>query len=72
MALCAHTGTEGFYVAVCSSIQDLSEPKLFFTEKAEMFVKEVLDVEPCHLSLKLESYIVSGLRMFHHFLIVSC
>ncbi|KAG2758115.1 hypothetical protein P692DRAFT_20709924 [Suillus brevipes Sb2] len=59
---CARTGTEGFYVAVRSSIEDLSEPKLFFTEKAEKFVKEVLDVEPRHLSLKLKSYIVSRLH----------
>jgi hypothetical protein len=72
MALCARTGTEGFYVAVRSSVEDLSEPKLFFTEKAEKFVKEVLDVEPRHLGLKLESYIVSGLRTFCHFLVVSC
>ncbi|KAG1777874.1 hypothetical protein EV702DRAFT_1196674 [Suillus placidus] len=62
MALCAHTSTEGFYAAVRSSIEDLSEPKLFFTKKAEKFVKEVLDVEPHHLGLKLKSYIISGLH----------
>ncbi|KAG1883469.1 hypothetical protein F4604DRAFT_1920674 [Suillus subluteus] len=53
---------QGFYVAICSNIEDLSEPKMFFTEKAKKFVKEVLDVEPRHLGLKLESYIVSGLH----------
>ncbi|KAG1863676.1 hypothetical protein F4604DRAFT_1929077 [Suillus subluteus] len=42
MALCARTGAEGFYVAVRSNIEDLSEPKMFFTEKAKKFVKEVL------------------------------
>ncbi|KAG1745800.1 hypothetical protein EDD22DRAFT_973002 [Suillus occidentalis] len=61
MALCARTGAEGFYVAVCGSIKDLSEPKIFFTQKAEKFVQDVLKVEPRHLGLKLESFIVSGL-----------
>ncbi|KAG1842556.1 hypothetical protein F4604DRAFT_1689895 [Suillus subluteus] len=41
MALCAQTGTEGFYVAVCGSIKDLSEPKVFF--KLEAFVISGLD-----------------------------
>ncbi|KAG1837230.1 hypothetical protein DFJ58DRAFT_734500 [Suillus subalutaceus] len=61
MALCARTGTEGFYVAVHGSIEDLSEPKVFFTQKVENFVKEVLHVKPRHLGLKLEAFVVSGL-----------
>ncbi|KAG1880937.1 hypothetical protein F4604DRAFT_1922561 [Suillus subluteus] len=61
MALCARTGVEGFYVAVRGGIEDLSEPKVFFTQKAEKFVKDILNVEPRHLGLKLESFIVSGL-----------
>jgi hypothetical protein len=64
MALCARTGAEGFYVAVCGSIEDLSEPKIFFTQKAEKFVQDVLKVEPRHLGLKLKSFIVSGLSKF--------
>ncbi|KAG2113392.1 Alpha/Beta hydrolase protein [Suillus discolor] len=62
MALCAHMGIEGFYVAVRGSIEDLSEPKVFFTQKAEKFAKDILNVEPHHLGLKLESFIVSGLN----------
>lgn len=61
MALCARTGAEGFYVAVRGSVEDLSEPKKNFTQKAEKFVQDVLKVEPRHLGLKLESFIVSGL-----------
>ncbi|KAG2135172.1 hypothetical protein DEU56DRAFT_738142 [Suillus clintonianus] len=61
MALCARTGTEGFYVGVRGNIEDLSEPKIFFTPKAEKFVKEVLHVEPRHLGLKLEAFVVTGL-----------
>lgn len=64
MALCARMGIEGFYVAVRGSIEDLSEPKVFFTQKAEKFAKDILNVEPCHLGLKLESFIVSGLGKY--------
>ncbi|KAG1772891.1 hypothetical protein EV702DRAFT_945352, partial [Suillus placidus] len=59
MALCARTGAEGFYVAVRGSIEDLSEPKIFFMQKAEKFVQDVLKVEPRHLGLKLESFVVN-------------
>ncbi|KAG1724889.1 uncharacterized protein EDB91DRAFT_1255027 [Suillus paluster] len=52
----------GFHMAVHGSIEDLSEPKIFFTQKAEKFVQDVLKVEPRHLGLKLESFIVSGLE----------
>ncbi|KAG1859689.1 hypothetical protein F4604DRAFT_1534689, partial [Suillus subluteus] len=53
--------TEGFYIAVHGGIKDLSEPKIFFTQKAEKFIKDILHMEPQHLGLKLESYIISGL-----------
>ncbi|KAG1849462.1 hypothetical protein DFJ58DRAFT_842665 [Suillus subalutaceus] len=62
MALCARTGAEGFYVAVRGSIEDLFEPKIFVMQKAEKFVQDVLKVEPRHLGLKLESFIVSSLE----------
>ncbi|KAF9240486.1 hypothetical protein BU15DRAFT_61487 [Melanogaster broomeanus] len=42
-------------------IEDLSGPKLFFSEKAEKFVCSVLDLEPRHLALKLEAFVVAGL-----------
>ncbi|KAI6131152.1 hypothetical protein EDD16DRAFT_1515315 [Pisolithus croceorrhizus] len=60
-ALCAQTGLEGFYIAVRGTVEDLSEPKVFFTQKAENFVRTVLDIEPRRLALCLESWVVSGL-----------
>ncbi|KAI6137142.1 hypothetical protein F5141DRAFT_1060031 [Pisolithus sp. B1] len=42
-------------------VEDLSELKVFFTPKAENFVQTVLDIEPCHLALRLESWVVSGI-----------
>ncbi|KAG2150767.1 hypothetical protein DEU56DRAFT_693515, partial [Suillus clintonianus] len=60
-ALCARTGMEGFYIAVRGGIEDLSEPKIFFTEKAQKFVSSILRVEPQHLGLKLEAFVVGKL-----------
>ncbi|KAH7904481.1 hypothetical protein BJ138DRAFT_1019106, partial [Hygrophoropsis aurantiaca] len=34
-SLCSRLGMEGFYIAVRGSIEDYSEPKIFFSEKAE-------------------------------------
>jgi hypothetical protein len=48
-------------MAVRGSVEDYSEPKLFFTEKAENFVRTVLDIEPRRLALRLESWVVSGI-----------
>ncbi|KAG2069514.1 hypothetical protein BDR04DRAFT_1021225, partial [Suillus decipiens] len=58
------TGMEGFYIAVHGGIEDLSEPKVFFTQKVEKFIKDILHMEPWHLGLKLESYVISGLGLF--------
>ncbi|KAG2353068.1 hypothetical protein BDR07DRAFT_1245864, partial [Suillus spraguei] len=60
-AICSHLSVEGFYVAVRGGIEDLSGPKLFFSEKAEKFVRAILDLEPRRLALKLEAFAVSGL-----------
>ncbi|KAF8132909.1 hypothetical protein EV363DRAFT_1397828 [Boletus edulis] len=60
-ALCAKTGMEGFFIAVRGTVEDHAEPKVFFTEKAEKFVRSVLDVEPRRLALRLESWVVSGI-----------
>ncbi|KAI6017618.1 hypothetical protein BKA83DRAFT_4058986 [Pisolithus microcarpus] len=62
--LCAQTGLEGFYIAVRGTVEDLSEPKVFFTEKVEKFVRNVLGIEPRHLALRLESWVVSGIGSF--------
>jgi hypothetical protein len=64
MALHACTGLEGFYVAVRGGIEDLAEPKIFFTEKSQKFVRDVLGIEPQHLGLKLEAFVISKLGMF--------
>ncbi|KAI6000027.1 hypothetical protein EDD15DRAFT_2145567, partial [Pisolithus albus] len=65
-ALCAQTGLEGFYIAIRGTVEDLPEPKVFFTQKAENFVRTVLDIEPHRLALRLESWVVSGLGMTKH------
>ena len=59
--MCVSLGIKGFYIAVCGGVEDLSAPKLFFSLKGEKFVRAVLDIEPCHLALKFESFVVSGL-----------
>ncbi|KAG2130723.1 hypothetical protein DEU56DRAFT_740460, partial [Suillus clintonianus] len=61
MGLHARTGLEGFYVAVRGGIEDLAEPKIFFTEKSQKFVRDVLGIEPQHLGLKLEAFVISKL-----------
>ena len=57
----SRTGVQGFYIAVRSSIEDYNEPKVYFSDKAISFVKNVLKMEPQHLALKLESWVVSGI-----------
>ncbi|KAG2117735.1 hypothetical protein DEU56DRAFT_747903 [Suillus clintonianus] len=63
-ALCPQLGIEGFYIAVRGGVEDLSGPKLFFSEKAEKFARAILDSEPRRLALKLEAFVVSGLGEF--------
>jgi hypothetical protein len=48
-------------MAVRGSVEDYTEPKLFFSEKALRFVKDVLQLEPKTLALKFEAWCVSGL-----------
>ena len=57
----SRTGVEGFYVAVRGSVEDYHEPKLFFSDKALHFVKDVLEIEPQQLALKFEAWCVSWL-----------
>ena len=45
-SLCTKTGMEDFFIAVQGTIEDHTEPKVFFTEKVEKFVCIVLNVEP--------------------------
>jgi hypothetical protein len=51
----------GFYVGVRGTCEDLHESKVFFSDKASTFVKEVLNMEPRHLALKFEAWVISGL-----------
>jgi hypothetical protein len=60
-AIMTRTGVEGFYLAVRGSVEDYTEPKIFFSGKVLRFVKEVLQLEPQQLALKLEAWCVSGL-----------
>jgi hypothetical protein len=70
MALCTKTGMEGFFIAVRGTVKDHTEPKVFFTEKADKFVCIVLDIEPQCLALRLESWVVSGIsKHFTHLLL---
>ncbi|KAI5988572.1 hypothetical protein EDD15DRAFT_2172349, partial [Pisolithus albus] len=39
-------------------------PKVFFTEKVEKFICNVLGIEPRHLALRLESWVISGIHCF--------
>jgi len=55
------TGVQGFYIAVRGSVEDYNEPKVYFSDKAVSFVKNVLKMEPQHLALRLESWAVSGI-----------
>ncbi|KAG1727099.1 hypothetical protein EDD22DRAFT_789375 [Suillus occidentalis] len=48
MALHARTGLEGFYVAVRGGIEDLAEPKIFFTEKSQKFRPLNKLISECH------------------------
>ncbi|KAG1893068.1 uncharacterized protein F5891DRAFT_986208 [Suillus fuscotomentosus] len=50
-----------FYIAVRGGIKDLSEPRFFFSGKAEKFVCAVLELEPRHLALKLKAFAIPGL-----------
>jgi hypothetical protein len=70
MALCMKTGMEGFFIAVQGTVKDHTELKVFFTEKADKFVRIVLDIEPQCLALRLKSWVVSGIsKHFTHLLL---
>ena len=61
IALSYRLGIEGFFVAVRGGVDDLSGPRLFFTNKAEKFACTVLDLKPRRLALKLEAFVITGL-----------
>ena len=61
IALSYHLGIKGFFIAVRGGVDDLSGPRLFFTNKAEKFACAVLDLEPHCLALKLEAFVITGL-----------
>jgi hypothetical protein len=55
------TGIEGFYLAVRNSVHQYHEPKLFMSDKAEQFIKNVLAMEPKDLALRFEAWVMSGI-----------
>ena len=57
----SRTGVKGFYVAVRGSVEDYHKLKLFFSDKALWFVKDILDIKPQQLALKFEAWCVSRL-----------
>lgn len=61
IALSYHLGIEGIFIAVRGGVDDLSGPRLFFTNKAEKFARAVLDLEPHRLALKLEAFVITRL-----------
>ncbi|KIM61913.1 hypothetical protein SCLCIDRAFT_120782, partial [Scleroderma citrinum Foug A] len=63
IALSYRLGIEGFFIAVRGGVDDLSGPRLFFTNKAEKFACAVLDLEPRRLALKLEAFVITGLAV---------
>jgi len=60
-SLCQRTGIQGFYVAMRGSIEDFNELKVFFSDVAMKFVRDVLNIEPRLLALKLEAWSTTGL-----------
>jgi hypothetical protein len=60
-AAAERTGIEGLYLAVRGDVEQYHEPKIWFSSIAEKFAKDVLDLDPKCLALKLESYVVAGL-----------
>lgn len=68
-SICTTTGMEGFYIAVRGTVEDHAEPKIFFSPKAEKFIRAVLDVEPRRLALRLESWVVSGIGKSFNYIV---
>ncbi|KAI5985606.1 hypothetical protein EDD15DRAFT_2200512 [Pisolithus albus] len=58
----ARTGMEGFYIGVRGDVEQYHETKIFCTAKAASFIKDVLDIEPKRLALKLESWVVGNFQ----------
>ncbi|KAF8836262.1 hypothetical protein BDN67DRAFT_911511, partial [Paxillus ammoniavirescens] len=69
-ALCLKTGMEGFFMAVHGSIEDYTELKLFFTEKAKKFQPLNKLISNCHTAIQdglddilLEKNIKTNIKM---------
>ncbi|KAF8592324.1 hypothetical protein K439DRAFT_1610151 [Ramaria rubella] len=55
-----HSGTEGFYMAVRSDVEQLHEPKKYFLTKALTFFQECLKLDPDHVMLQFEAWVVGS------------
>ncbi|KAG1724732.1 hypothetical protein EDB19DRAFT_1915398 [Suillus lakei] len=59
-AINVHTSMEGFYITVWGDLEHYHEAKLFLTDKANSFIKDVLHFEPKLLTLKFKSWVVGN------------
>ncbi|KAG1876358.1 hypothetical protein F4604DRAFT_1549845, partial [Suillus subluteus] len=53
----SRTGVEGFYIAVRGDVEHFHEAKIFYTPKAQSFIKEISHLDPKRFALKFESWV---------------
>ncbi|KAF8589383.1 hypothetical protein K439DRAFT_1612817 [Ramaria rubella] len=61
-AIRERSGTEGFYMAVRSDVEQLHEPKKYFSTKALMFFQECLKLDPDCVLLQFEAWVVGNIE----------
>ncbi|KAF8583849.1 hypothetical protein K439DRAFT_1617192 [Ramaria rubella] len=61
-AIREHSGTEGFYMAVQSDVEQLHEPKQYFSTKALTFFQECLKLDPDRVLLQFEAWVVGNIK----------
>ncbi|KAG1724722.1 hypothetical protein EDB19DRAFT_1834054 [Suillus lakei] len=59
-AINVRTSMEGFYITVWGDLEHYHEAKLFLTDKANSFIKDVLHFEPKLLALQFELWVVGN------------
>ncbi|KAG2089872.1 uncharacterized protein F5147DRAFT_787551 [Suillus discolor] len=53
----SRTGVKGFYIAVHGDVEHFHESKIFYTPKAQSFIKEISHLDPKCFALKFESWV---------------
>ncbi|KAG1813902.1 uncharacterized protein BJ212DRAFT_1300786 [Suillus subaureus] len=51
---------EGFYIAVRGDVEHFHELKIFYTPKAQSFIKEISHLNPKHFALKFKSWVTGN------------